>query len=172
LVLLRGEEKGYKKVTLEAEHLDVNWPSEFAKIWANDSCSLSDMEILDDVLNITKKLKTFSTPAKKASTDLVMEKLSILESTLDLISDASQLQINTEGEVISNDFTFERGPYEEFCGSVFDKLEILIENAKCVSDILLGLQPFVEGQTKPIEHLVSGMRLELSSLEALVGEKT
>jgi hypothetical protein len=183
LILLKGEDKGYEKVVLKAEHLeesfinelleskDINWPSEFAKIRSNDSRSIGDREVIEDVLNTAKKQKHFSTPAKKEATDMVLDKISLLESTLELISDASQLQINTDGEVTSNDFAFEENAYENFCSNVSDKIEILIENAKCMSDILMSLQPFVEGQIKPIEHLVAGLRIEFASLEALVGQK-
>jgi hypothetical protein len=183
LILLKGEDKGYENVVLEAEHLeesliselleskDLNWPSEFAKIRSNDSRSIGDREVIEDVLNTAKKQKHFGTPAKKEATDMVMDKISLLESTLELISDASQLQLNVDGEVISNNFAFEKDAHEEFCSSVSDKIDILIENAKCMSDILLSLQPFVQGQIKPIEHLVSGLRIEFASLEALMGNK-
>jgi hypothetical protein len=54
---------------------------------------------------------------------------------------------------------------------VFDKLEILIENAMCITDVLMSLQPFVTSQTKPIKNLTAGLCLEFSSIEALIGKK-
>jgi hypothetical protein len=54
---------------------------------------------------------------------------------------------------------------------IFDKLDIVMENARVVGEIILGLQPFVEGQVKPIEHLLSGLCIEMASLTALLGDK-
>jgi hypothetical protein len=167
LVLLKGKEKGYENVVLNAEPLedafinellaqsDINWPSEFATIMENDSKNASDMENIADVLNTAKKQKNFSTPAKQKTTDQIMDKLSMLEVTMNLIADTSALLVSEDGEVL-NDFSFEADAYKLFCENVFDKLDILIENAKSINNVLLDIQPFVTGQTKPIKHMVAG----------------
>ena len=48
---------------------------------------------------------------------------------------------------------------------------ILIENKKCAADVILDLQPFVESHTKPIEQLVSGLRIKIASIQAQLGDK-
>ena len=48
---------------------------------------------------------------------------------------------------------------------------ILIENNKCAADVILDLQPFVESHTKPIEQLVSGLRIEIASIQAKLRDK-
>jgi hypothetical protein len=136
----------------------------------NDSANASDMEIIADVLNTAKKQKNFSTPAKKKPTEQIMDKLSMLEVTMNLISDASALLISEEGEVL-NDFSFEQELYKSFCESMVEKMDILIENAKSVSDVLLDIQPFVTGQTKPIEHTVAGLKLDFAATKASIGTK-
>ena len=182
LVLLKGKEKGYENVVLNAAPLedsfinellakrDLNWPSEFALIDANDATNADDLVIMEDVLLTAKKQKTFATPAKKKSTEEILDKLSMLEVTMNLIHDASVLVISEDGEVLNN-FSFDQDAYRSFCETTYEKMEILIENAKSVSDVLLDVQPFILGQTKPIENTVTGLRLEFAAMKALIGKK-
>jgi hypothetical protein len=182
LVVIKGDDKGYDNVVLEAQFLDdgfinellqkkdVNWPSEFAKIEANDTRTSSDRDIIEDVLMTAKKHRNFASPAKKEATDIILDKLNLLETTITLMNDAGALLVTAEGEVEQN-FDFDAESYAKFSSGIFDKIDIVMENARVMGEILLDLQPFVDGQVKPIENLVSGLRIELASLTALLGEK-
>jgi hypothetical protein len=182
LVVTKGDDKGYENVVLDAQYLDdafinellqktdVNWPSEFAKIEANDTRTTSDRDIIEDVLVTAKKHRNFASPAKKEATDIIMDKLNLLETTITLMNDAGELLVNKDGEVEQN-FDFDAESYAKFSSGIFDKLDIVMENARVMGDIILGLQPFVDGQVKPIENLLSGLRIELASLTALLGDK-
>jgi hypothetical protein len=182
LILLKGKDKGYETVVLNAGPLentfitellsksDIHWPSEFAKIEENESKNSGDMDIVEEVLNTAKAQKKFSTPGKTKSTDQIMDSLSLLDVTMDLITDASSLVLTEDGEGLDN-FSFEQQAYKTFCQTVSDKLEIIFENAKSFHDVLLDVQPFVQGQTKPIEHTVAGLRLEFASIKAMIGTK-
>ena len=183
LIQLKGEEKGYENVVLETTGLEkafidellqmknVSWASEFAKIEANDTRSATDMERLEDVLNTAKKHRTFGTPAKHLATEDILDKISLLDTAQSLLIDVSELELDTDGAGTSRDFSFKSESYMAVCTDVYEKLLILIENNKCSADVILGLQPFVESHTKPIEHLVSGLRIEIASLQAQLGEK-
>ena len=182
LVVLKGDDKGYEDVVLEVGNLedsfiselmdkmDVNWPSEFAKILANDTRTTGEREIIDNVLATSRKHRNFASPAKRAATDIILDKISLLEATIELLADANELQLNDDGEV-ERSFGFDSESYAKFTGGVFDKLDIITENARVMGDIVMGLQPFVEGNTKPIENLVDGLRIEFASLEATIGKK-
>ena len=183
LIQLKGDEKGYENVVLETFGLDkafidellemknVSWASEFAKIRANDTRSTMDMELLEDVLTTAKKHRTFGTPAKHLATEDILDKISLLDTAQSLLIDVSELELDTEGAGTSRDFSFVPESYSKVCADVYEKLLILIENNKCAADVILGLQPFVESHTKPIEHLVSGLRIEIASLQAQLGDK-
>jgi hypothetical protein len=182
LVVTKGDDKGYENVVLDAQYLDdsfinellqktdVNWPSEFAKIEANDTRTASDRKIIEDVLMTAKKHRNFASPAKKEATDIILDKLNLLETTITLMNDAGELMVNTEGEVEQN-FDFDAESYAKFSSGIFDKLDIVMENACVMGEIILGLQPFVDGQVKPIENLLSGLRTEIASLTSLLGDK-
>ena len=63
LIQLKGEEKRYENVVLEVNDLektliddllnchDVNWPAELSKIKSNDTKSVEELEVVEDVLN-------------------------------------------------------------------------------------------------------------------------
>jgi hypothetical protein len=182
LVAIKGDDKGYENVTLEAQLLDesfitellqktdVNWPSEFAKIEANDTRTSDDRDIIEDVLMTAKKHRNFASPAKKEATDIILDKINLLETTITLMNDAGELLVNDEGEVEQN-FEFDAESYAKFSSGIYDKLDIVMENARVMGEIILGLQPFVDGQVKPVENLLSGIRIEMASLTALLGDK-
>ena len=182
LVVIKGDDKGYENVVLDAQYLDdsfinellqksdVNWPSEFAKIVANDTRTSSDRDIVEDVLKTARKHRNFASPAKKAATNIILDKINLLETTITLMNDAGELLVNEEGDVEQN-FDFDAESYSKFSSGIFDKLDIVMENARVMGEIILGLQPFVEGQVKPIENLLSGLRIEMASLTALLGNK-
>jgi hypothetical protein len=182
LVAIKGDDKGYENVILEADSLeesfinellqktDVNWPSEFAKIEANDTRTSGDRDIIEDVLMTAKKHRSFASPAKKEATDIILDKINLLETTITLMNDAGELLVNDEGEVEQN-FEFDAESYAKFSSGIYDKLDIVMENARVMGKIILGLQPFVDGQVKPIENLLSGLRIEMASLTALLGDK-
>ena len=94
-----------------------------------------------------------------------------MDTAQSLLIDVSELELDTEGTVTSRDFSFVPESYSKVYADVYEKLLILIENNKCAADVILGLQPFVESHTKPIEHLVSGLRIEIASLQAQLGDK-
>ena len=183
LIQLKGDEKGYENVILETSGMDkafidellnmknVSWKAEFAKIRANDTRSTIEMERLEDVLDTAKKHRTFGTPAKHLATEDILDKISLLDTAQSLLIDVSELELDTDGAGTSRDFSFKSESYLAVCTDVYEKLLILIENNKCAADVILGLQPFVESHTKPIEHLVSGLRIEIASLQAQLGKK-
>jgi hypothetical protein len=114
LVVIMGDDKGYENVVIDAQYLDdafinellqksdVNWPSDFAKIEANDTRMSSDHDIMEDVLMMAKKHRNFKSPAEKEASDLILDKLNLLEKTITLMNDAGELLVNTEGEVEQN----------------------------------------------------------------------
>jgi hypothetical protein len=54
---------------------------------------------------------------------------------------------------------------------VYDKVEVLAENSKCLGDVIIQLQPFIESHTKPMENLITGLRIEMASIKGNVGIK-
>ena len=135
-MVLKGDDKGYEDVVLEAVNLedsfitellekrDVNWPSEFAKIESNDTRTTGERKVIDDVLATSKKHRNFASPAKKAASDIILDKIGLLEATIELMTDANDLRLNEDGEVERND-DFEKESYAKFTGGVFDKLDIM-----------------------------------------------
>ena len=183
LVQLRGEEKGYEIVTLPADDLDreliesllakqdVSWPSEFAKILSNDSKTIGVLEATEDLLKTARKHRSFASPAKKRTTNDILEKIELLGTSQSLIVDISAMSYNEEGEGTSRDFSFEEPSYRTICGDVYDKLEVLAENSRCVNDVVMNLQPFIESHTNPMENLISGLRFEMAAVHGQLGTK-
>jgi hypothetical protein len=184
LILIKGEEKGYEDVVLDANDLDkglidellqrknVSWPSEFAKIKSNDTKTVVDMEFVEGVLNTARKHRSFTSPAKKQASDDVFDTIALLDTSQRLLLDILELDIDPEsGEVTGKDFTFDEEPYVKVCTDLHDRVEILAENSKCLNDVVINLQPFIESQTKPLEDIVSGLRFEMASLEGQLGNK-
>jgi hypothetical protein len=184
LILLKGDEKGYENVTLDVNNLDkklidellsrknVSWPSEFAKIESNDTKTVSDWEIVENVLNTTRKHRTFSTPGKKLASEDVLDKIAVLNTSQRLLSEILELDFDKDsGEAPGKDFSFEESSYLKVCTDVYDRVDVLAENSKCLNDVVNNLQPFIESQTKPLENIVSGLRTEMASLQGQVGKK-
>jgi hypothetical protein len=184
LILLKGEEKEYEDITLDVNNLDkklideilshknVSWPLEFAKIESNDTKTVTDWELLENVLNTTCKHRTFSTPSKKLASEDVLDKLAVLNTSQRLLSEILELDLDKEsGEASGKDFSFEEVLYIKVCTDVYNRVEVLAENSKCLNDVLNNLQPIIESQTKPLENIVSGLRTEMVSLQGQVGNK-
>ena len=183
LIQLKSEEKGYEHVVLEAEDLDttfienllskqnVSWPSEFAKIQSNDTKTLVQSEVVEDVLNTTRKHRTFASPAKFRATEDILDKIALLDTSHSLVADMLEFAVNEEGEGIGKDFRFSEDAYVKTCTDVYDKVEILAENSRCLNDVIINLQPFIQSHTKPMEHLLTGMRTEMASLQGQLGNK-
>ena len=131
------------------------------------------MEHLEDVLDTAKKHRTFCTPAKHLATEDILDKISLLDTAQSLLIDMSKLELDTEGAGTSRDFSFKSQSYLVVCTDVYKKLLILIKNNKCTADVILGLQPFLveSHNTKPIEHLVSGLQIEIAPLQMQLGNK-
>jgi hypothetical protein len=184
LILIKGDEKGYEDIVLDANDLDkglidellqrknVSWPSEFAKIKSNDTKTVVDMEFVEGVLNTARKHRSFNSPAKKQVTEDVFDTIALLDTSQRLLLDILELDIDADsGEVTGKDFTFDEESYVKVCTDVYDRLEVLAENSKCLNDVVMNLQPFMESQTKPLEEIVSGLRFEMASLEGQLGNK-
>ena len=183
LILLKGGDKGYESVVLEADELDqtliddllhrenVSWPSEFAKMKSNDTKTLIQKEVVEDVLNTTRKHRSFASPAKFKATENILDKIGLLDTSHSLVSDMLELAVNEEGEGIDKDFTFEEVTYVKTCRDLYDRVEVLAENSKCLNDVILDLHPFILSHTKPVEHLLTGMRTEMASFQGQLGNK-
>jgi hypothetical protein len=171
LVILKGEERGYGGTVLDADDLDneliedllsrknVSWPSEFAKIESNSTRTMTDLETVEDVLNTARKHRSFKTPVKVRVTEAILDKISLLDTSHRLLEEVITPQFNEEGESTTTpDFSFTHESYEKLCADVYDKVEVLAENSKCLGDVIIQLQPFIESHTKPMENLISGLR--------------
>ena len=184
LIQLKGDKKGYENVVLEAELLEqafidellsrenVSWPSEFAKIRTSDTRSVIDREVVERAMTTSKKHKDFRTPGKLRVTEDILDKINLLGDMHSLLIDMGEPTFNQDGEEISRSFAFEETNYKSFCNTVFDKLDVITENSRCMSDVVLNFKPFIESTTEPIEDLVTGLRLEFASLEGQIGLKT
>ena len=183
LIVLKGNEKGYENVMMEADDLDqelidellnrqnVSWASEFAKMRSNDTKSITQREVVEDILHTARKHRTFASPAKLRATEDILDKIALLDTSQSLVDDILALTFNESGEGIGKDFAFSEEPYVKTCTDVYDKVEVLAENSRCLNDVILNLQPFIQSHTKPLEHLLSGMRTEMASLQGQLGNK-
>ena len=183
LIVLKGNEKGYENVMMEADDLDqelidellnrqnVSWASEFAKMRSNDTKSIIQREVVEDTLNTARKHRTFASPAKHRATEDILDKIALLDTSQSLVDDILALTVNESGEGVGKDFAFSEEPYLKTCTDVYDKVEVLAENSRCLNDVILNLQPFIQSHTKPLENLLSGMRTEMASLHGQLGNK-
>ena len=93
LIVLKGNEKGYEGVTMEADDLDqeliddllerqnVSWESEFAKMRSNDTKSIIQREVVEYILNTARKHRTFASPAKHRATEDILDKIALLDTS-------------------------------------------------------------------------------------------
>ena len=183
LIQLKGDEKGYENVVLAVNDLEktliddllnrheVNWPAEFSKIKSNDTKSVEELEVVEDVLNTARKHRTFSSPAKIKVNEAILDKIALLDTSQNIIMEMLELNFNELGEGTEKDFSFEKDAYVRTCTELHDKVEALAENSKCLNDVITNLQPFLQSHTKPMEHLLSGLRTEMASLHSQMGNK-
>ena len=183
LIQLKGEDKGYENVVLEVGDLEksliddllnrheVNWPVEFSKIKSNDTKTVEDLEIVEDVLNTARKHRTFKSPAKIKVNEDILDRIGLLDTSQNLVMDMLELNLNESGEGTEKDFTFDEVNYVKTCSDLHDKVEVLAENSKCLNDVIMDLQPFIHSHTKPIEHLLSGLRTEMATFQSQLGIK-
>ena len=150
---------------------DVNWLVEFAKIQSTDTKTVEDLVIVDDVLDTARKIRSFATPAKIQSSEDILDKMTLLDSSQGLVMDMLELNFDEMGEGTSKDFTFSKESYVKTCGDLHDKVEVLAENSKCVNDVIMNLQPFIRSHTKPMESVLTGLRTEMASIQGQLGTK-
>jgi hypothetical protein len=152
----------------------VSWPSKFAKIETNSARTMTDFEIVeDDVLNTTYKHCRILSPAKVKVTEVLLDKIALVDMSHRLIKEFINPQFNDkDGESMTTpNFSFTQDSYEKVCSDIYDKVDMLAENSKCLGDVIIWLQPFIESQTKPMENIISGLRSEMVSIKGQMGNK-
>ena len=124
-------------------HTYVNWPVEFAKIQSTDTKTVDKLVIVDDILDTACKIHSFVTPAKIQSSNEILDKMTLLDSSQGLVLDMLELNFDEMGEGTSKDFKFTKESYVKTCGDLHGKVEVFTENSKCVNDIIMNLQPLI-----------------------------
>ena len=101
--------------------------------------------------------------AKANVTKDIWGRIALLDISQSLVMDMLELNLNEIEEGTEKDLTFQEESYLKMCSDLHDRVEVLAESFKCLNDPILNLQPFIQSQTKPMEHLLSGIRTEMAS---------
>ena len=159
-------------VTSLLEKTDENWAKEFEIIRSNGTQSVQQEIISKEVVHTSRKQMTFNTPAKRGVIRDLDDKLEDLKSITELIDELGLEDVDTQGNRINRNIhlVLDENLVKNF-SDLYSHVDILCEHSKIVSDIVSSNSQVVEGFAKPLESVISGVRLEIAAFRGDIGMK-
>ena len=185
LTVITGPDRGSEQIILKTSNLDdeliermlaetksMDWAKQFTVLEAGRANSLSEWHDANELIKSVVKHQSFSTPNKKnAATDLAIE-IQALTDLSTLLQDLGLPEYNEDGVRTNTvEVNFNEKAYIKLMADVVDKIEILTDVACTVTTILGNQKDSLDFQTRPLEELVEGMRLDFLATKSSVGEK-
>ena len=183
LTLKKGSDRGYEPVVLETSTLDdefvmdllnqkdINWVEEFAQIRVSNAVSRADMDCTKALLMTVRKHTTFGTPAKQNALDQLNTFITDLTDFDHVVTGLAAVSFNENGEKVKPTFEFSEEGVKEAIRGLRELGEFLADHAGVVFRILSNQPSTMEGYLKPLEAVVSGLRLELESVKGALGRR-
>jgi hypothetical protein len=176
--------RGYENIILESTGLEssfvtsllgktkVNWAKEFEEIKSNNSKTVQDREISKEIVQTARKQTSFQTPAKSHAINDFEDKLHDLTSISTLVEDMTKMTTDDDGVRIDRSVHLvDDTTVSKVLEDLYSHIDILAEHAKIVKEVLVGNSDLINGFVKPLESILSGVRLELASFRGDVGTK-
>jgi hypothetical protein len=184
LIQLHSPLRGHSNTVLESADLELalveelleteglNWAREFELMRAQGTRTLADSEEVSLLLRTARKGKAVSAPSDDPAISKFAESYSRLDDVQTVVSAMSIVRFDSEGaKVLPQEFTFESEAYGRLCGDVYEKIELLSEHAKCVTNCIQTFPVFRKEVLGPVTDLCNGLKLEIASLRGDLGPK-
>lgn len=185
LTIATGSDRGSENATLTTTQLDNDlihellnktdvddWNKQFAILEAGRARTVTKWEDANDLIQSVVKHSSFTTPSKRnAAADLLTQIESLTDLTM-LLQQLGKAEYDDQG-IRTNpiETKFESDAYEALMKDVFDRLELLTDVASTVTTVIGNQQETLNLQTKPLEDLLEGLRLDFLSTKATLGTR-
>ena len=172
-VFLLTDELEEDLITSLLEKVHVNWAKEFEVIRSNGTKSIQEEIISKSIVHTSRKQTSFETPAKKNAIEDLDDKLHDLKSITDLVEELGDETVNEDGVRANRSFLpliTDEGLLKNV-QDLYSHLDILCEHAKIVKDVLNGNSDMMDDFVRPVQSVLSGVRLELASVRGDIGIK-
>ena len=185
LTVLTGPDRGSEQITLDTNNLSdelisrmlaetqaMDWAKQFTILEAGRANSVEEWNDANELIKSVVKHSSFTTPNKRnAATDLNVE-VQALTDLAKLLQELSIPEYNEEG-VRTNpvDICFDEKSYVKLTSDIVDKVELLVDVACSVTKILGNQENILNFQTRPLEDLLEGLRLDFLATKASMGSK-
>ena len=151
---------------------DRDWASEFGKIKANSVKTIQDCHVADELIATVHKHRSFGkTPSKLNVESVHSRSIEDLEIITTALRDLCIPDKDTSGDAIEAVFLFEESAYKSQMEKISDQMEFMYEMASAVEKLFAGELILIGGFVKPIEAVVEGLRLELSTIKETLGNR-
>jgi hypothetical protein len=151
---------------------DRDWASEFGKIKANSLESVQDCEVANELIATVRKHRSFGkTPSKLNVESVHTRNIEDLEIITNALHDMCLPDKDDAGEPIEQKFVFEESAYKAQMLKIAEQMEFIYEMASAVEKLFSGELILIGGFVKPIESVVEGLRLELSTVKENLGNR-
>ena len=184
LTMSKGHLKGCEKVILKTAQFDIeliqelltkqeiDWVKEFALVRAGSKFTVAGLEDTHELLQSVSKYKSLETPNKRnAASDLA--------SQVDVLTDMTKFIVELTGATYDDDgvrtnppaIEFTEASYSTLIKNLLEQIELFGDFAMSTTRILGGQQDRLRVQTQPLEEMMEGLRLDLTSTKASLGDK-
>jgi hypothetical protein len=151
---------------------DKDWASEFGKIKANSLESIQDCHVANKLIATVRKHRSFGkTPSKLNVESVHTRNIEDLEIITNALQDLCIPQKDASGDPVEVEYVFEEKTYKTQMEKVAEQMEFMYEMASAVEKLFARELILIGGFVKPIEAVVEGLRLELSTIKETLGNR-
>ena len=185
LTVITGPDKGSESVVVPSKDLDVDlidqllektetidWAEQFTVLEAGRANSIAKLKDVNELIKSVKNHASFSTPSKRNAAADVLIEVQALTDLATLLQELGLPEYDDNGiRTNGPDILFEDKSYVTLMTDTVDKIEILTDVARTVTKILSGHHDALDIQTKPLEDLLEGLRLDFLATKSSIGVK-